>query len=459
MLYSCIGQFRLKLPCLFVAAALLYGCGNGDHNAVDAASLDAQPGTIPENDDPQFQAPSAVVTLSTNEGGYVINGRYSIFCDVEHEFCDINTAYGSIESLTAISRFGHSFLQWQQNHSIPVEASTNLQLIADRNVSVEASFQKLEEIANPVCIATPEAARFRTLHLGDSLTATQCWGRNCPSPTAINTQAPEREAIQFYETSMANNTDSPRVIAVGGHRINGTNVMQTRASDEAIGFEMDHYWKLRLEQFGESVEDFDAATIALGTNDLNDYIDESVDMEFIFEQRVRPLLQWLGNRPVLWIMPHYSHSSFSHGNLNLYAKPDGLACACADNAPATTECNLATALQQCDATEEETHNTIARFKAIHEFRQRLSDLQNEYSNLYVVDAAQLIAEQSHGNYDLYQQLLRDNLHFSPQGVEWYSWTHAYLAQIANPACNQPTPVWSMGTAEVTMMALLSNPES
>jgi hypothetical protein len=449
MLYSCAGQFRLKLPCLFFAAALLLGCGSGDHGAVDTAAPATQTGTIPENDDQQLHAPTANITITTNEGGYVINDSRSIFCDVEHEFCDTNAALGSIESLTAISRFGHSLKHWQQDGSALEETRSDLLLIADTNVSIAASFQKQEEIANPVCIAPPEAARFRTLHLGDSLTDTQCWGNCRHYYFQLTDSPPLRESVHYYILQLATNAVQPRVISAGGERINGTNLYMDQWSESIKGFNANHLWQTALITEGESLDDFDAVVIALGTNDLVDVDEAHLSIADIVNERIKPLLEWIGNKPVVWLLPHYINNRQDNPGFTTYSTPEGMGCGCNPTDTATAGCQLAQALEQCDLSPQMQNRVKFMFASVNELRQRIYTLQNEYPNLHVIDPATVISQASNGNYDLFQHR-RDAIHFDAQGSEWYAWTHAYAAQLTNPACGDSLAPTSMSPTEIAM---------
>jgi len=450
MLYSGIRRLRRQLPSCF-AALILCGCGNGEH----AATAATDPATLTGTQQNSIPSKTTVaITASTNEGGYLTDQNAAMFCDSTNEFCNYLTAYNAIESIKAISRFGYQLVQWQSSATEQTASSVALELIANEDISVQATFEKRTDISAADCSAPVPSKRFRTLHLGDSLTEGQCWKTNCIPQFATDTKESERESIRFYETGMASNADAPRTIAVGGTRINGTNIALSSDGNQPSGFEADNFWQWSLSRHQESPEDFDAVVVGLGTNDIADIFYDVADVDAVFENRVKPLLQWIGGKPIFWILPHYSLKPFANGGINLYAKADGIACSCGDNATATTQCDLVQALNQCNAPADKAGDTVKVFKAVHAFRMRMLELQYEYPNLHVIDAEQLIAERTHGQYDLYQQLKDDKLHFLPQGLEWYAWVHAYLGQSTNTACALPVPHWEMSAAEIAMMSQL-----
>lgn len=430
-----------KLPLNILVAVSLSACGSGGGDS-------SQGGTPPSQ-------PQASFVLSTDEGGYIFDGERTLYCEPDHEFCEKDAIPGSIESLSAVARFGYAFSHWRRNGTGEISTDAELQLITEISEHIAASFQKLDTASVPTCATTDSAPKSRALHLGDSLTANQCWG-NCPTLLYDFSLEPTRESVRFYTSTIAGNTLPPRVIAMGGQRITGTNLYFSPPSAAASGFTTDNYWTYFLDGYEEPINDFDIAVIALGSNDLFDLSRGQVTMDFIFESRVKPLLDWIGNMPVIWVLPYYALRDMPLVSFNLYAHEEGFACTCGDNPPAAAQCDLIQSLQQCGASGQEIQQAVTAFKAVHEFRQRLASLQYEYPNLRVADAAELVARHSLGRYDLYQELQSDYLHLSRQGQDWFAWAQAYLAQTSNPACPWTASVWQMGDAETAMAILLNS---
>jgi lysophospholipase L1-like esterase len=246
----------------------------------------------------------------------------------------------------------------------------------------------------------------------------------------------------------------PLVLSMYGNLIAGP-----RNGDLAQLLPEDHYWKQLAAEKNATVDQFDAVVVALGTNDTVD-ITNGLDPDFIIEQRARPLLQWLGTKPVYWILPHYARWPTAMQNIRFSSTRDGLDCHCNGTSGHTgTQCNILDEMQACAVDDDLQRQTINTFRAIHALRERLVALQDEYANLIIVDAAQTVASVSNGSNDLYttMSVTTDTTHFSTQGSEWYAWLHAWLAMHADPGCTMPAlPKWQMNSSEIAMAAQLES---
>jgi len=450
---------RLPATCwravLLLAIAQLYACGSDAQHTDDAAAaatptsqleVDSLSANISVSEPDTFQ-----LALDVSSGGYVINDNVTLFCSEQFSYCNTDVDANSIETLHAVSRFGHTFEGWSASDTATPDATT-FDVNVAANTSVNASFQSTltsdamsADSTNWSC-ENHSASEFRALHLGDSLTlGPMLAGKN-------GFYMPEPKSIEFYEQRAGSHVIAPLVISMYGFLIAGP-----RNGNLEQPLQQDHYWKQAAAKQNATVDQFNAVVVALGSNDATDVIN-GLDADFVIEQRVKPLLQWLGNKPVYWILPHYAHWPTAMQNIRFSGTHDGLDCGCNGAAAHTgSQCNIIDEMQSCSVDPGMQQQTIAAFRAIHALRERLAALQDEYENLIVIDPAQTIAAASNDQHDLYATMspTTDTIHFSLQGAEWYAWLHAWLAIHADANCALPAlPKWQMGTSEIAMAAQL-----
>jgi lysophospholipase L1-like esterase len=437
------------LPRLFCGAMLvlaLSGCGSEGSGAHSSENRVDQPS---DNDNSQDVTEPVTVKLDVSRGGYVANLSATLYCGDGGSTCETKQRHAYAERLGAIARFGAKFNGWLDSPSSDSDRS----LWVSEDITPQAAFSKVEKTDDikMYCEDTGTAA-FRTLHLGDSLTAGLLLG------SANHRLALVSAAINYYERKADRNIQDPVIIAAAGIRTSGQIVQKSSpASDSADGLPADHFWQQNLDVLSFTPDDFDAIVVALGSNDLQDmFVGMSADS--VVEQRIRPLLNWLGDRPVYWILPHYGRWPKEMQNIRFSSTSGGIDCRC-DGAVLHTsaQCNIVGEMQSCAVDSQLQRKTIDTFRAIHSLREHIAALQDEYTNLIVVDPAEAITTASNDQYDLYATMTPaiDTVHFSPQGAEWYAWLHAWLGMHANSDCTMPgLPKWQMGAAETAMAAEL-----
>jgi len=453
---------RLPATCwravLLLAIAQLYACGSDGQHAGDTATT---PTSQLEDNSPNAnisvsEPDTFQLALDVSIGGYVINNNVTLFCSEQFSYCNTDVDANSIETLHAVSRFGHTFSGWRSSDTTTSDSAVFDAATLDVNITtdtrINASFQSTltsdamsADSTNWSC-ENQGAAEFRALHLGDSLTL---------GPTLVGESSfyvPEPKSIAFYEQGAGRHVTAPLVLSMYGLLIAGP---RNGSLDQPLP--QDHYWKQATAQQNTAANQFNAVVIALGSNDATDVIN-GLDADFVIEQRVKPLLQWLGNKPVYWILPHYARWPTAMQNIHFSGTQDGLDCGCNSAAAHTgSQCNIVDEMQSCSVDPDMQQQTIAAFRAIHALRERLAALQDEYENLIVIDPAQTIAAASNDQHDLYATMspTMDTIHFSLQGAEWYAWLHAWLAIHADSNCALTAlPKWQMGTSEIAMAAQL-----
>lgn len=455
MSFSRLAKVR-RCAALVLYTSLLVACGSdGSGTTGTTSASNPQDPALDNNIDAPATA-TVQLQLAVSGNGIVRDGDDAVFCDASGEYCRATRPADSIEQVETAARFGYRLTTLHINAAPTPATTASVVLSADTRIA--ASFARDTGVNAVSCDAGPDAPPFRSLHLGDSLTAAQCWG-NCPAYYVPQSGVPARQSISWYATRMAGNTVAPRIIALGGERSNGTNLYLDRWTDAIAGFDQDNLWTKALRAEAESLDDFAAVVIALGTNDLADFQVGRLGIDDIVNRRIRPLLDWIGNRPVIWMLPHYSHKGLNADGFRLYSTADGIGCSCGNANSVAAGCNLTQALAQCGATPTEHDNVTVMFRTIYQFRRQLFALQDDYPNLQVIDPATLLSQQSNGNYDLFRERRSDTIHLSPQGTEWYAWVHAYAAQLANPACAATPPPTQMSAAEIAMGEALESENS
>lgn len=452
---GCIEMLYSRLPALcrqvvlLLSIAQLHGCGSNGQSNGSSTTPSNQIGDLPQNADVSTPVPDAsVLNLNVSRGGYVINGNVTLLCSEQFSYCETEANVGSIETLHAVSRFGHSFTGWMPSAT----SREALDLIVAGSTEVDAFFQP--SMASDAMAANHENwscqndsnLTFRALHLGDSLTLGPALG------TDARAYMPEPASIAFYEQQAGSHVSRPLVVSQYGFLVVGFG-----NGDPEQTLQENHHWRQSLKQQGSSIDDFDAVVVALGSNDILQIL-AGLDADFVIEQRVKPLLHWIGQKPVYWILPHYARWPAAMQNIRFNGTSEGLNCSCTGGIGHTaTQCNIVDEMQSCAVDQALQQKTIEAFRAIHALRARLAELQNDHANLIVVDPAATIAAASNDQHDLYATMLlpADTIHFSLQGSEWFAWLHAWLAMHGNANCALPElPKWQMGTAEAAMAAQL-----
>jgi hypothetical protein len=436
---------------LLLLVAQLYACGSGGQNAratSPASNVDDHPG----NTDVSVSEPDIYqLSVDMPDGGYVLDTDVDLLCSEQFSMCSTEVAASTVKTLRATSRFGYVFSGW----NISDDPTQVLDIAVIENTAVSASFEAVPQASDMAAdyknwsCDQDTAADFRVLHLGDSLTLGPIPGKK------FNVFMPEPVSISFYEQSAGKRVLEPMILAMHGFLTIGPGNGNTGQA-----FSENNYWKQAAEKRQAEIDDFDGVVVALGSNDITQIINDGLDPDFIVEQRIKPLLQWLGERPVYWILPHYGRWPTAMQNIQFKGTADGLDCSCdsSGNHP-STQCHILDEMQSCAIDESQQKQTIEAFRAIHALRARLAALQDEYANLIVVDPVQTVAAASNGGYDLYATLTPsiDTIHFSLQGAEWYAWLHAWLALHVDTNCNMPPlSKWQMGNAELAMAAQLDS---
>lgn len=437
---------------LLLLVLQLYACSSGNGNA-NTTVPESQVGNPSANINVSISTPDTyALDVDISNGGYVFDTDTDLLCLDQSRGCKRDIDVNEIKTLRAISRFGYEFAGWNISS---IQAQT-LDIAVTQDIDITASFRPVNTSTTMLAdyqkwsCNSSDASNFRALHLGDSLT-------QGPTPgfdDQVRDYMPEPASIAFYEQHAGDRIQEPLILATRGYLVAGRpeGGLEQEITEE-------HYWKQEAEKQHFTVEDFDVAVVALGSND-EIQIAFGLDPDFVIEHRVKPLLQWLGNRQVYWILPHYGYWPRTMQGINFSGKADGLHCACNSRGnPASTQCNIVSEMQVCAVDQALQQRTIDAFRIIHTLRERLAALQDEYDNVIVIDPVQTVAAASNNQHDLYATISpqKDTIHFSLQGAEWYAWLHAWLALHADPNCSLPAlQKWRMGPAEVAMAAELDS---
>jgi len=447
MLFSVALRRAGRVLVLCLTATLVNACSSSNGVQNDAATPQVvSPNNLNADPTIAIDAPHTL-KVSVSGDGYVSDTSGAFNCGSGGNKCSIEGEPGSEVKLIAAAHFGSRMAQWNDTHTASINHTT---LIGEHAV-IGATFEKIHEIPDATLACNqPATPNFRALHLGDSLTA------GFQVRFASDEESPLFNALAEYSARFDPQAAKPVTIAGIARRITGETLGDRASSSEPVPLAENHYWQQQLNARSLSVTDFNVAVVALGSNDVTDII-AGLSADDVVEQRIRPLLAWLGDRPVYWILPHYSRWPIELRGVQFSATSDGFNCDCKsapgyNSSSPATGCAVRNVLEACNSAPDLIVQTETAFHAVYELRLRLQQLQYEYPNLIVVDPATTIVNASANNYDLYATMAQrfDSIHFSLQATNWFEWLHAYLANHANPTCNLLLEQWQMTEQEHQM---------